>query len=402
MNSTIATAWLLASVLSCTASARADELRLRDGRVLYGTVTEDKVAMTLSIATRDGVVLIARADVVERTSDVDLKKRLHELARSAGDTPFAHLQLAMRARDYGLTTEQWQHLDQVIAAASDSPALQSRLADFLGQLEPELLARKWRTASTEVRVRELLQKHRRDADAGIRAALLELLRREPNADADLRQQARRNGDPQRRLLAVEALVARGTAGNDTFAFRTTILDRDDDVRAAAAAISVRRGLQGAVQYLAPGLMHSSAEIRVRTAEAFANLGDPAAIKLLVLAGPNAGKALAAADTSVRAHVAFLQQQAYVRDFDVEVASASFIADPKIGVLQSGTVLDVTVHGVTEEQVRIVRVFRTALQHLAGTDPGPDPRSWATWLLRSESPATPPTTPTSAPPAPRKN
>lgn len=42
----------------------------------------------------------------------------------------------------------------------------------------------------------------------------------------------------------------------------------------------------------------------------------------------------------RANVAVLNQTSYVRDFDVEVAQAAFIADPKVDVIQDGVVLDV--------------------------------------------------------------
>jgi len=42
----------------------------------------------------------------------------------------------------------------------------------------------------------------------------------------------------------------------------------------------------------------------------------------------------------RGHVAVINQTAYVRDFDVEVAQAAFIADPKVDVIQDGIVLDV--------------------------------------------------------------
>jgi len=42
----------------------------------------------------------------------------------------------------------------------------------------------------------------------------------------------------------------------------------------------------------------------------------------------------------RGHVAVINQTAYVRDFDVEVAQASFVADPKVDVIQDGIVLDV--------------------------------------------------------------
>ncbi len=42
----------------------------------------------------------------------------------------------------------------------------------------------------------------------------------------------------------------------------------------------------------------------------------------------------------RANVSVINQTSYVRDFDVEVAQASFIADPKIDVIHDGVVLDV--------------------------------------------------------------
>jgi type II secretory pathway component GspD/PulD (secretin) len=42
----------------------------------------------------------------------------------------------------------------------------------------------------------------------------------------------------------------------------------------------------------------------------------------------------------RGYVSIINQTAYVRDFEVEVAQAAFIADPKIDVIQDGIVLDV--------------------------------------------------------------
>jgi hypothetical protein len=285
----------------------------------------------------------------------------------------------------------------------DQEPLRARIDDFLGQLEPDLLPRRLRTATTALRVHELLARDldaRGNVDRARRAAVLELLRREANAEKELRTEARRNADAGRRLLALEALGLRGGPGSDAFTWRTAIIDIDPRVRSQALDVARELGMTtGAVEYLAPGLMHNSAEVRVRTAEAYEHLGDAKAMKFLVAAGPNAGKALAAADDGVRANIAILNQQAYIRDFDVEVAQASFIADPKIGVLQSGVVLDVTVKGIFEQQVRIFRAYRTALQHLGGSDPGPNARDWATWLarLQAQSPSTAPSaTPSTGP------
>lgn len=405
---------LLASAavaLLLVSPARADEVRLDDGRVLVGKVVDK--GDSLEITTNDGVVVVPSKKVIGRRLEADLRAELAKKARSAGDTAFAHLHLAIEARSYGLATELWQHLDRAIqlqteanasrpaAAANDgskalAPAvrdpLQRRIEDFLAQLEPELLPRKWRSADTRVRVHQLLEQLRSGFGPAKTAAIEELLVREANADQELRTEARRNPSDRRRICALAALMRREVAGNEHFVLRTAVLDGSNEVRDAAIEMVRDQGHDQAeaVQYMAPGLMHGSSKIRIRTAEAFAGLGHPDAVKLLVLAGPNANKALASADTGVRGHVAFLNQQAYIRDFDVEVAQASFIADPKVDVLQSGSVLDVNVAGVFEE-VRIVHAYQLALKQLTRSDPGANPRVWANWLagLVEQAPAAKP-------------
>src|SRR5262245_46300081 len=97
---------LLAPALLLATAPRADEVRLRDGRVLYGKVTEEKATNTVLIETRDGAVRVAAEEVVGKPrKDAELRDDLRKLAGSVGDTPFAHLQLAMRAREFGLDAE---------------------------------------------------------------------------------------------------------------------------------------------------------------------------------------------------------------------------------------------------------------------------------------------------------
>lgn len=382
-----------------TTALPADEVRMHDGRVLVGKVSErgDK----LQIATRDGVVVVASKDVARHRRDAELRASLAEQARSAGDSRFAHLQLAAQARAFGLEPELWQHLDRALALggtehrtadAATEEALDRHLADFLAQLGPELLPLRHRAAPTRLRVQELLAALRHDARPSRSAAIEELLVRESNADEDLRRQARTNPTPACRIGALRALERRNLAGNDRFVLRTAILDANSDVRAAAVAMS--RPLADAdVDYLATGLAHQNAKVRIRTAEALGELGNPAAVKLLVLAAPHAAKGLAAddgADGSVRGHIAIIEQRAYVRDFDVEVAAASFIADPQIDTLHSGMVMDVTVHAVFSVPV-IVDSYRQALRRLTSQDPGADPRSWPQWLMRQRNQAVPSTT-----------
>ena len=390
---------LLACILLFCATSLADEVRLKDGRVLYGKVRA--VGQHYEVTTRMGVVRIARdqlaADIV---ADTELRSRLNRLAKQSQESAFAQLQLATQAHRWGLDRDMWKHLENTIESIANSKQkpVQTRLEGFLGQLEPELLAPKWRAANTKVRIAKLLDQHKNDHRTARRAAILELLKREPNAEHELRDQARNNIAPRRRALAVEALFERSTDSNDKFTWRTAILDREAKVRAEAMRIAGEGdNRQAAVTYLAPGLLHNSAEVRIRTAEAYGNLGEDAAIGQLVSAGPNAGKALASTNPGRRAHMAVINQQAYIRDFDVEVASASFIADPKIGVLQSGVVLDVTVHGVYAQRVRILRAYRRALKDLTGSDPGREVHKWPEW--RNELP--PPPATTSASPTEKK-
>ena len=350
----------IAAVLGLLSPLAADEVRLKDGRVLIGTVTTQ--GGNVEIATHDGIVRVAASEIESQRSEAVLRDQFRALAQQGGDSAFAQLQLATQARAWGLAPELWRHLGRAASAAQsgDPSAWKSRLDTFASQLEPELLPRKFRTAKTSARVHELLQQlaGKTEEVAGRRAAILTLLAREPEADKDLQREARRNTASDRRVLALDALLARNPAGADAFAWRTAILDPAASVRADAMQRARDAGrVEGAVAYLAPGLLHASAEVRVRTAEAFANLGDPSAMPRIAAAGPNAGKALAASEEGGRANIAFVEQRSYIRDFDVEVAQASFIADPKVDILQSGSVLDVTIHGVVEEQVRIVRADR---------------------------------------------
>ena len=382
------------ALLVLTAPAHADELRLHDGRVIVGKVAVKGDAY--EVTTRDGIVTVPKDQVEVLKPEADLRRALAERSRSAGDSTFAHLQLAIDARAVGLEPEMWQHLDRAMARFPDvgeeaAPGLQRRCAEFLAQLEPELLPRRHRTAPTTVRVHQLLEALKSDSSPARAAAVEELLVRENNADQDLRKEARGNNSQKRRIGALGALQRRALAGNDRFVLRTAVLDSATDVRTAAIELVRPMVKDEDINYLATGLAAQTAKVRVRTAEALGELGNPAAIKLLVMAAPNAGKALAGGSGEIRNHIAIIQQQAYIRDFNVEVAAASFIADPQIDVLTSGSVLDVSLLAVTEVRT-ILQSYRRSLTKLAKSDPGDNPGTWPTWLAQlptaaAQTPAT---------------
>jgi len=157
------------------------------------------------------------------------------------------------------------------------------------------------------------------------------------------------------------------------------------VRTGAATIVAQFGdPRAAVLGLARGLAHDVPMIRMRTADAFAELGGSEAAVLLALAGPRAGMpARGVASGGTRAHMASIDSRAFIADFDVEIAQASAVANPRIGTAQSGVVLDVNVPAVITQRVQIERSYRRALRKITGADPGANPGSWADWLAHRD-------------------
>lgn len=383
--------FLCALLLATTSPLWADELRLADGRVLVGTVQERGELVVITSPTAQTTV--ARQDIVQHRRDSELRAELAAQARSAGDSAFAALQLARRARELGLLAELWRHLDHCQQQLDKTPAAERGpghaatarlLAEFLPELGPELLASPARPAPPAT-VPNLLDLLRPGTGPGRTAAIVAALAQQP-APA-LQRAARSAGAARQRAAANQALLANHDRRDpaeqrqrEQFVLRSALFDDSAELRRTATALLREAGAasEATVASLLPGLQHSDGQIRLRAAAVLGGLGHPAAIKPLVAAGPLAGAGLDAGDRGRRAHVAFVQQQAYVRDFDVEVAQGAAIANPRVDVLQTGVVLDATVIGVFEVR-RLVQGYRQALMQLTGNDPGGDPKRWPLWL-----------------------
>lgn len=168
--------------------------------------------------------------------------------------------------------------------------------------------------------------------------------------------------------------------------KRTLADGDSGVREAASkALGASPEASAAAAKLARSLFAPSPTLRLRSAEALGNLGTLEAVPSLV----KHWTALQAAGGAAYAPRAFLsvgEQQAYVADYDVQVAQAAAIADPVVSTLQSGAVLDVRVLGVDVERVVTLekRAAREALVKIAGMDLGDDPRAWARWFAEKQS------------------
>ena len=69
--------------------------------------------------------------------------------------------------------------------------------------------------------------------------------------------------------------------------------------------------------------------------------------------------------SPRSFVAFLNEISYVRDYDVEIAQASNIANPDVATLREGVILDADVLGTVMTRTWIEPIIVDAVGKLAG-------------------------------------
>jgi hypothetical protein len=370
--------WLAtASLLVLSTPARADEVVLQDGRTVYGSIEER--GSSLAIATREGEVVVPRIEVVRVRKSADLRAELVGLAARCGKlSPFSCLHLANTARDWALPQEMWDYLDRALAQGAIPADIQGRLDEFLATLEPELLAGRWRKSTAATKAREILLTLSSKDSPSRRAAAARVLAGLSGIDAELRTRARALNAASQRSAANEALWLRPDNDvNRKFVLRSAIYDDAPDVRAKVVDLAVAgRQTRAAADYLAQWLAHSHPKAVMRAADALGELGEPSAADAMVKAAPYVA---AGSEGGTRAHAAFITQQAYVKDYDVEVAQSAFIADPKVDALTYGSVLDVRIGAVVTQRVQIIGSLRRAIAKLEGADPGEDVSKWEAWL-----------------------
>lgn len=209
------------------------------------------------------------------------------------------------------------------------------------------------------------------AEAGIARAKLEALDIELCLGPAVK--FTKGGSAQRRWVAASLLGRTNDVRRVKPLYQRALSDPASIVRREAVA-SLKKTAQGS--YIGPFvgalLTNENAAVRVFAAEALGEAGDKAAVKPLV-------DALAAAADGARQsphqNISVLNQIAYVKDFDVEVAQSAFIADPIVDIVQDGVVLDASLISIGTQR----RVIGRALSRLTGKDHGIDPKAWRTEL-----------------------
>ena len=268
----------------------------------------------------------------------------------------------------GLTREALEELDGVLVRSPDEPAAVALLAAppqplNIGGLDSEdadELVRSAAKGTPSVRELALRRLHEVEDDAALLARLTaDLEASSPRIRAFAALGLRRLFPGE----AVKPLMVR------------SVLDGSDEVRLGAALALGAVGDPAMVLPIARALESGNAKIRIQAAEALGAMGYPAAVPVLVshLAALQSGGDA----RPPRNHIYVGRQFAYVQDFDVEVAQFAAAADPQIGVLTEGAVLDVRVIGVTQVATTVeAGRTRQALASLVGEEKSS--RGWLAW------------------------
>ena len=144
------------------------------------------------------------------------------------------------------------------------------------------------------------------------------------------------------------------------------------VAMARAAGSLK--VPAAVHTLARALDARDEVVRRRAAEALGYLGEVEAMPYLI------AKWEGRSGDFPRVYISQVKQLSYIQDFDVEVASTAFIADPIVGVAQPGTALGVKILATEQTQSWAIgtSVLQRSLSSLAGGAKASSAKGWRRW------------------------
>lgn len=371
------------------ATVAADVVTTTSGLTLEGRV-EKRPDGSLVVETDAGRTVVAAKDVASlRAGDGPRTLWKSEVRQGAPRDAAAWYRLALRAEALGLVSEAREAHGNVVALEADHAASRRALGHekvegvWLPAEEARrkqgfvLYAGQWRLPAEVEASLASPAAPRVPAPGTDDARLRALLRDAASTDAARAEAAQRAlaVAPVKDLVAAAlALLGDGDAAvratccrmlgewGDESALRALVFrgarDLDAGVRREAVLAAASFGHDDTAIPFVRALGSESTRLVANAAQALGLLGDQRAAGYLV-------KRLESHGTGTRSYVSFLRQVSYVRDYDVEIAQASNIANPNIGLILEGTVLDVHVKGTEYTDTWVEPYLVDALSHLAG-------------------------------------
>ena len=369
--------------------ARADVVKTTSGLTLEGTV-EKHADGSLSLVTPEGTVRFGAKDVVSVTpGDGPRTTWAREVKAAQPADAAAWYRLALRADALGLATERNEAHAKVVLLSPDHAASRRALGHekvegaWLAADEARrrrgfvLFAGEWRLPE-EIETAQVGEaKPSVPAPGSDDARIRAVLRSVASKDVALSEAARRAlaGVAERDLVA----AALGLLGDSDVAVRATCCrllgewgdesalralvfhgarDLDEGVRREAVLAAASFGNDDTAIPFVRALGSTNERLVANAAQALGLLADQRTAGYVV-------KRLDSHGSAQRSYVSFLNQVSYVRDYDVDIAQASNIANPNIGIIQDGVVLDVHVTGTSYTQTWVEPYLVDALGSIAG-------------------------------------
>ena len=374
------------------ATAQADLLTTTDGLVLEGTVEQLPNGWT-RITTADGSVDFPKSAVASVRKGAS--PRAAFLAEAADIDPkdaVKQYRLALKAEEAGLDDLARTYLERVIALESDHPAARRALGYerldgewthsdeahrrkglvlFRGRwmLPAEVEASSARgagAAGSETlkvpadveRARSLIRKLATGTAPVQRAAKLALAKTRTSLLLEAALGTLYHGQVKVRIASARLLAEIG----DESALRPLIFsgarDKDAGVRREAVLAAASLGHDDTAVPFTKALNSKNQRLVANAAEALALLGDQRAAGYIV-------KRLRSHGSSTRNVVSFLNQVSYIRDYDVEIAQASNIANPDVATINEGVVLDIKVLDASFTKTWVEPILVKAFNELVG-------------------------------------
>ena len=389
-----ATCLLLLVAAALAGAAEADVVRTDEGLVLEGSV-KTLADGALEVTTATGTVVLQKAQVASHEVGPGPRTRLATRAKALGEKDVrGHYALALEANAAGLPDVAEKALRRVIALEPGHRAarrelgyelLQGRtgesdawvsVAEARRQQGLVRFAGRWVLPAEVERISAAKQPVVTAKAEDVKRAL-GLVRRIAGADVVLRDAARlawvRTDETLRIAAAKQALLdgkpaVRRTACallaelSDESTLKALIFsgarDQDESVRRRAVEAALSYGHDDLAIPFVRALGSSNQRLAANAAEALAQIGDARAAGYIV-------KRLTSHGHSTRNFVAFVNQISYVRDYDVEIAQASNIANPDIGTIMEGVILDARVLDAAITKTWIEPILVDSLSQLAG-------------------------------------
>ena len=185
--------------------------------------------------------------------------------------------------------------------------------------------------------------------------------------------AARINRPDVRMRAVKGLGGLKSKASLPALYKRAVFDTDAAIRRAAVDAIKEIDAKGKIGPFVRALNSPFDPVRTNAVKALGALGDADAI------GPLVARYQVVGGSGQSVYISSVNQISYVQDFDVEVAQTAFIADPVIGVIQDGLVLNfraLSTNGYIDIYER--PALAEALSNLTGKDLGDNPKAWSKW------------------------